>query len=98
MFAGAKIPTKSRARTLIEMSYSLRTLDLDFSSGTFSTSGWMTLEWHDPRCRHGRGLVLASKPTNVSLTMIGQGTVGTRLCTTILYQCRCLSPKSGLLR
>jgi len=51
VFAGAKIPTKSRARTLIEMSYSLRTLDLDFSSGTFSTSGWMTLEWQDPRYR-----------------------------------------------
>ena len=98
MFAGAKIPTKSRARTLIEMSYSLRTLDLDFSSGTFSTSGWMTLEWQDPRCRDRRGLVLASKPTNVNLTMIGQGTVGTRLCTMTLYQCRCLFPKSGLLR
>ena len=49
MFAGAKIPSKSRARTLIEMSFSLRTIDLDFSSGTFSTSGWMTLEWDDPR-------------------------------------------------
>ena len=50
MFAGAKIPSKSRVRTLIEMSFSLRTIDLDFSSGTFSTSGWMTLEWDDPRC------------------------------------------------
>merc|ERR1712080_646255 len=50
-FAGAKIPSKSRARTLIEMSFSLRTIDLDFSSGTFSTSGWMTLEWDDPRYR-----------------------------------------------
>ena len=49
MFAGAKIPSKLRARTLIEMSFSLRTIDLDFTTGTFSTSGWMTLEWDDPR-------------------------------------------------
>lgn len=49
MFAGAKIPSKVRARTLIEMSFSLRTIDLDFTTGTFSTSGWMTLEWDDPR-------------------------------------------------
>ena len=49
MFAGAKIPSKARARTLIEMSFSLRTIDLDFTTGTFSTSGWMTLEWDDPR-------------------------------------------------
>jgi len=51
MFAGAKIPSKVRARTLIEMSFSLRTIDLDFTTGTFSTSGWMTLEWDDPRYR-----------------------------------------------
>ena len=77
MFAGAKIPSKSRARTLIEMSFSLRTIDLDFSSGTFSTSGWMTLEWDDPRwwdiCKSGNnfteGVILKSfeKPYQLSL-------------------------------
>ena len=58
MFAGAKIPSKVRARTLIEMSFSLRTIDLDFTTGTFSTSGWMTLEWDDPRywLQHWTGL------------------------------------------
>ena len=38
-----------RDRTLIEMSYSVRSIDLDFSKGIFHTSGWMTLEWQDPR-------------------------------------------------
>lgn len=49
IFAGEKIPPKESSRTLIEMSFSIRSLDLDFKSGTFSVSGRMTLEWKDSR-------------------------------------------------
>ena len=36
------------------MSYSVRSIDLDFSKGIFHTSGWMTLEWQDPRYQDPR--------------------------------------------
>jgi len=49
IFAGMKIPSKVRDKTLIQMSLSVRNIDLDFSKGIFSTSGSMTLEWDDPR-------------------------------------------------
>jgi len=49
IFAGEKLPPKMDEKTLIEMSISVRSLDLDFSSGTFKVSGWMKLNWRDDR-------------------------------------------------
>jgi len=49
IFAGAKLPPKIDEKTLIEMSMSLRSINLEFQTGTFSVSGWMTLEWEDSR-------------------------------------------------
>ena len=49
-FAGIKnIPPRETDRTLIDMSLSIRSLDLDFQSGEFRTDGWMSLRWHDSR-------------------------------------------------
>ena len=42
-------PPKSRDRTLINMTLAVRSLDLDFETGTFRTDGWMSLRWLDPR-------------------------------------------------
>lgn len=42
-------PARKRDRTLIDMSLSIRSVDLDFASGTFKTDGWMSLQWSDPR-------------------------------------------------
>ena len=36
-------------RTLIDMSLSVRSLDLDFEKGTFRTDGYMKLRWSDKR-------------------------------------------------
>lgn len=49
IFAGAKLPPKIREKTLIDLSLSVRSIDLDFQTGTFRVSGWMTLEWEDLR-------------------------------------------------
>ena len=35
--------------TKIDMHLSVRSIDLDFKSGTFKLSGMMSLEWKDPR-------------------------------------------------
>jgi len=43
------IPPKERDRTLIDMSLSVRSLDLDFEKGTFRTDGYMKLRWSDKR-------------------------------------------------
>ena len=44
-----KITPKQRNRTLIEMSLSITSIDLDYASGVFKTHGWMILKWNDPR-------------------------------------------------
>jgi len=49
IFAGEPIPPKVNKKTRIEMSLSVRTIDLEFSTGTFKVSGWMTLSWTDDR-------------------------------------------------
>ena len=36
-------------KTVIQMRLSIRSIDLDFSSGVFSMSGMMSLEWRDSR-------------------------------------------------
>ena len=38
--------------TKIDMHLSVRSIDLDFKSGTFKLSGMMSLEWKDPRFKH----------------------------------------------
>ena len=38
--------------TKIDMHLSVRSIDLDFKSGTFKLSGMMSLEWKDPRLAH----------------------------------------------
>ncbi len=40
---------QAESRTLIDMSLSVRSLDLDFATGTFKLSGWMKLAWRDDR-------------------------------------------------
>ena len=42
-------PSKQRNRTLIDMSLSINSIDLDYASGVFKTHGWMVLKWNDPR-------------------------------------------------
>ena len=46
---GGRLQPKQRDKTLINMSLSVRGVDLDEARGLFSTSGWMSLRWHDPR-------------------------------------------------
>lgn len=36
-------------RTLIDMSLAVRSIDLNFDTGVFSTDGWMSLRWQDER-------------------------------------------------
>ena len=38
--------------TKIDMHLSVRSIDLDFKTGTFKLSGMMSLEWKDPRFTH----------------------------------------------
>ena len=38
--------------TKIDMHLSVRSIDLDFKSGTFKLSGMMSLEWKDPRFKY----------------------------------------------
>jgi len=49
IFAGKKLLPKVDEKTVIEMSLSVRSIDLEFQTGTFLVSGMMTLEWNDPR-------------------------------------------------
>lgn len=49
VFAGEKLQPKAEGRTLIDMSLSVRSLDLDFATATFKLSGWMKLTWQDDR-------------------------------------------------
>ena len=49
IFAGKKLLPKVDEKTVIEMKMSVRSLDLEFNTGTFKVSGMMTLEWNDPR-------------------------------------------------
>lgn len=45
----SRIAPKARNRTLIDMSLSVRSVDLDYATGVFKASGWMALKWNDPR-------------------------------------------------
>lgn len=47
--ANDKVPPRVRDRTIIDLSLSIRSVDLDFEAGTFRTDGWMALNWNDPR-------------------------------------------------
>ena len=38
--------------TKIDMHLAVRSIDLDFKSGTFKLSGMMSLEWKDTRFTH----------------------------------------------
>jgi len=49
IFAGKKLLPKVDEKTIIEMKLSVRTIDLEFQTGTFKVSGMMTLEWNDAR-------------------------------------------------
>jgi len=49
IFAGKKLLPKVEEKTIIEMKLSVKSIDLEFHTGTFKVSGLMTLEWNDPR-------------------------------------------------
>jgi len=54
IFAGSKLPPKDEG-TFIHMYLSVRSLDLEFGTGTFKLSGWLKLSWQDDRYRWDPG-------------------------------------------
>ncbi len=45
----SRIPPRKESETLIDMSLAVRSVDLDFATGTFTVKGWMSLRWKDAR-------------------------------------------------
>ena len=43
------VAPKSKNKTMIEMSLSVNSIDMDLSKGVFKTDGYIALTWNDPR-------------------------------------------------
>ena len=44
-----RVAPKGKNKTMIEMSLSVNSIDMDLSQGVFKTDGYIALTWNDPR-------------------------------------------------